>query len=353
MEPGGSTSDQGMTLPEAAAALGVHYMTAYRYVRTGRLPAVRAGVHWEIDPSDVARLSQARRCRAAGAGSRGGRSAGAHQVCGEALGDLGAADAVPGSERPGGGRPGERRSVGKSSGIRGSDAHMVVGEPSASSARDLPSLGAGLQRRLLCGDEAAVWGIVQDLMAWGTEPEGIVVDVLAPAMVAIGDQWATGAISVGKEHRASQVAARVLSRLGPSFSRRGRRRGTVVMGAAAGDRHGLAVSMAVNVARGAGWEVVDLGPDVPAAAFAEAAAGADRLAAVAVGSTVPGAVDAIRDVVAAVETVGSVPVVVGGAGVPSASLAAAMGATAWSGGDARQLIAVLGALVRGGTSSKA
>ena len=33
-----------ITLHEAAARLGVHYMTAYRYVRTGRLPAERDGV---------------------------------------------------------------------------------------------------------------------------------------------------------------------------------------------------------------------------------------------------------------------------------------------------------------------
>ena len=31
-----------ITLQEAADRLGVHYMTAYRYVRTGRMPATRA-----------------------------------------------------------------------------------------------------------------------------------------------------------------------------------------------------------------------------------------------------------------------------------------------------------------------
>ena len=34
---------QSLTLPEVAEKLGVHYMTAYRYVRTGRLPAKRSG----------------------------------------------------------------------------------------------------------------------------------------------------------------------------------------------------------------------------------------------------------------------------------------------------------------------
>lgn len=46
-----------MNLKQAAAALGVHYMTAYRYVRTGRLPARRVGTAWAVDPADVAALA--------------------------------------------------------------------------------------------------------------------------------------------------------------------------------------------------------------------------------------------------------------------------------------------------------
>src|ERR1700721_1699392 len=42
-----------MTLQEVAEGLGVHYMTAYRYVRQGRLPATRLGTEWRIDPPDV------------------------------------------------------------------------------------------------------------------------------------------------------------------------------------------------------------------------------------------------------------------------------------------------------------
>ena len=36
-------TEQTLTLAEAANHLGVHYMTAYRYVRTGQLPARKAG----------------------------------------------------------------------------------------------------------------------------------------------------------------------------------------------------------------------------------------------------------------------------------------------------------------------
>ena len=48
-----------MTLQEVADSLGVHYMTAYRYVRQGRLPATREGAEWRIHPADVEMLRNA------------------------------------------------------------------------------------------------------------------------------------------------------------------------------------------------------------------------------------------------------------------------------------------------------
>ncbi len=40
--------DPSMTLQEAADALGVHYMTAYRYVRLGLLDAQKVGGTWQV-----------------------------------------------------------------------------------------------------------------------------------------------------------------------------------------------------------------------------------------------------------------------------------------------------------------
>jgi excisionase family DNA binding protein len=57
-----SGSDRGFVeridLREAAARLGVHYMTAYRYVRLGRLPAVQEAGRWWLHPADVEALQQ-------------------------------------------------------------------------------------------------------------------------------------------------------------------------------------------------------------------------------------------------------------------------------------------------------
>jgi len=54
-----------ITLHEAAERLGVHYMTAYRYVRTGRLPAERDGVYWMVDAADIEKLRASGRERPA------------------------------------------------------------------------------------------------------------------------------------------------------------------------------------------------------------------------------------------------------------------------------------------------
>jgi excisionase family DNA binding protein len=43
-----------LNIKQVAAVLRVHYMTAYRYVRTGRLPARKVGTGWVVSASDLA-----------------------------------------------------------------------------------------------------------------------------------------------------------------------------------------------------------------------------------------------------------------------------------------------------------
>jgi excisionase family DNA binding protein len=46
-----------VSLTEAAETLGVHYMTAYRYVRTGRLPAEKSGGQWVVEVAELERFA--------------------------------------------------------------------------------------------------------------------------------------------------------------------------------------------------------------------------------------------------------------------------------------------------------
>jgi MerR family transcriptional regulator, light-induced transcriptional regulator len=271
---------QSLTLQHAADALGVHYMTAYRYVRTGRLPAFKTGVEWRVKVEDLAVLK-----------------------------------------------------VGPQTDRRGQRPRRWAVDQTAA--------------RLIAGDEPGVWALVETALTSGAQPAEIHLDLLAPALRSVGDRWASGQLSVAEEHRASVVAQRVVGRLGPMFARRGRRRGTVVIGAPPGEWHALPGAILADELRAARFEVVDLGANTPAVSFAEAARPAVRLVAVLVGATI--AQDrAVGEVIEAVRAAApGTPILVGGAAVADEAAAKALGADGWSGLDARQAVEAVNGLLPG------
>lgn len=261
-----------ITLQEAAARLGVHYMTAYRYVRTGRLAATHDGVRWWVDPADVSGFDR--------------------------------------RSRPG--RSGVRR-------------------------RSRPELRRRLESRLLGGDQAGAWTVVEAALGAGAEATEVLLDLLGPAMESIGTRWEAGELSVGDEHRATVVALRLIGRLGPLFTRPGSRRGTVVVGAPPGELHSVPIAMGADVLRAHGFDVVDLGADAPTEAFTEAAQRSPRPFAVAIGATTGDHDRAIRAVVRSLRGVRpELPVLVGGRAIAGPDHAQRLGAS-FSGGDAGDL----------------
>lgn len=270
----GEAAAEPVSLQEAAGRLGVHYMTAYRYVRTGRLPARREGAFWLVDPLDIERM-------------RGGRE-----------------------------HPGTRQSRGD---------RVIT-----------------LTARMAAGDEAGAWHSIEEALAWGMEPAEVYLDLLVPALRRLGDGWAAGTVTVAQEHRASAVAARIIGRLGPRFARRGRKRGVVIVGAPAGDQHALPSAIVADLLRGEGFEVLDMGANVPPGSFAETAQHATRLAAVVIGVTTPGRESGVRATIRALRAAAvAAPVLVGGAAIRGAGDAARLGADAWTGQDGRSVIAAV------------
>lgn len=268
--------DELLGLQEVADQLGVHYMTVYRYVRTGRLAAVKHGGQWKVPASVVA------------AGLT----------------------AAPQEDRGKRGRPRLRTHQDR------------------------------LLARLLAHDEAGAWAVIEAAMGAGLEPVDVHLGLLAPALRTIGERWATGEISVGDEHRASAVASRLIGRLGPSFARPGRRRGTVLLGGVAGDPHGLPSALVADVLRSAQYEVVELGPDTPVHDFVATARSLDQVLAVCVSFAVGGQDEAVSATVAALREALPVPVFVGGPGCEGEDHARRLGATATA-PDAAALVHLL------------
>ncbi len=113
--------------------------------------------------------------------------------------------------------------------------------------------------------------------------------------------------------------------------RRGRPRGTIAIATAAGEQHGLPLSMATDLLRGTGFDVVDLGCDLPPASFAAAISNLVPLDAVAVTATTGGSEAAVSETIAHVRRARpDVPVYVGGAMITDAAAAAALGADGWA-----------------------
>lgn len=268
-----SSEDSVLGLPEVAERLGVHYMTAYRYVRTGRLPAALENGVWQVEAADLRRFAAQPRA--------------------------------------------SNRKVG---GSRSRAASM-------------------LEDRLLKGDEAGAFAVVESALASWATPGDVLTELVVPAMRDIGVRWRSKEVTIGDEHQAAGVATRIIGRLGPLFAHRGRHRGTVVVGAPAGDRHAIPSAIVADLLREAGFKVVDLGADTPAAAFARAAADADQLLAVGIGSTLPGNSLAVTATASALHrSRPDAPVIVGGAAISSEQLARRVGANLWSGADGRTMV---------------
>jgi excisionase family DNA binding protein len=270
------TGDGLLTLHEAADRLGVHYMTVYRHVRLGMLPARKVGGSWRIDPADVAAV-----------------------------------------QPPGG--PTRRR------------APAAAAAPSvASKPRRRAPWAERLGQRMLAGDGTGSWQVVEAAMASGVEPEDVYVEVLGPALHRIGAAWQRGEIGIEREHLASGVATSIIGRLGPRFRRRGRHRGTVLVAMPVGERHGLGVAMLADILAQAGYEVLNLGTDTPAASLAAAITGRDDLSAIVISVVdVTRLRAAARLVISARRVDPAVPIVAGGFAVPDQATARGIGADAW------------------------
>jgi len=282
-----------LTLQEVARALKVHYMTAYRYVRQGRLRATQVDGQWRVARADLTAF-----------------------------------------------RTASRRSAPRRTTTRRTAPRRTTPPPRSA------DWVSRMEACLLAGDEVGALGVVESALASGHDLYGAYLEVVSPALVRIGERWAQGRLDIFEEHRATGIVTRLIGQVGPRFARRGPRRGTVLIGAPAGEHHGLPIAMTADLVRHEGWRVSDVGADMPAEAFAAAARRTEDLVAVCVGVTMRSSLPAARDTIAAVRReTPDVSCFVGGAAVASEHDALGLGAHRWA-SSPRDLVAALETLAR-------
>jgi MerR family transcriptional regulator, light-induced transcriptional regulator len=191
---------QVLPLREAADLLGVHYQTAYGWVRQGLLRATKAGRSYQVDVADVYALA-------------------AQRACGTPP------------------RPEVRVRNWQPQADRFYDA-IVAGEERLA------------QRRM-------------DRLAAGVPFIEICERVVVPALRRMGDAWAAGEVTIAVEHRASAICERLIASIA-GRQPRGRPHGVAVTATPPGERHGLPALMAAGSLREDHWLVQHLGTDLPA-----------------------------------------------------------------------------------------
>jgi MerR family transcriptional regulator, light-induced transcriptional regulator len=137
-----------MQLREAAEALGVHYQTAYGWVRQGALPARKTPRGYQVRESDVRDLLA-------------------------------------------------RRAAG-------------TGPPPELHVRDWAAQATRLHAALVAGDEAQARHDFGRLAA-GVPLAELCDQVIAPALRRVGTDWATGEVSIAAEHRATAICERLIA----------------------------------------------------------------------------------------------------------------------------------------------
>ncbi|HSL57216.1 MAG TPA: helix-turn-helix domain-containing protein [Acidimicrobiales bacterium] len=140
-------------LADAARIAGVHYQTAYRWVRTGRLPATRVAGQYVVARTDLDALVAAR----------------SHP-------------APPPPPRP----------------------------------TRLARQADRMHEALLTGDEGVARTIARRLTDDGSTVTDLIGQVLVPPLRRIGAAWRAGELDIWVEHRASAIVERILGDLHPN-----------------------------------------------------------------------------------------------------------------------------------------
>jgi methanogenic corrinoid protein MtbC1 len=139
---------------------------------------------------------------------------------------------------------------------------------------EYPSYVQTMKDALLNGDEAKTIEVTKELLSIGIDPVGLIQEVVVPSLTEVGRRFATMEIFL-PELMESGAAGRAASELiETELAKTGtvvEPLGVVVLGTVKGDIHDIGKNITASLFKAHGFKVIDLGKDVSAASFLEAA----------------------------------------------------------------------------------
>jgi len=128
-----------------------------------------------------------------------------------------------------------------------------------------------LRQAVLTGDAGAAVTAARQALEAGHGPVDLVQSAIGPAMSEVGRLYEEGEYYVPELLMAARATKEIFGILRPLLAETGAKpRGRVVLGTVQGDLHDIGKNLVAAMLEGGGFEVVDLGVDVPAARFVAA-----------------------------------------------------------------------------------
>jgi len=171
---------------------------------------------------------------------------------------------------------------------------------------------------ILNGDAAAARQVTEEALAAGVDPQSMVVGQMIPAMDEVGRRFECNDYFVPELLIAARAMKAALDVLRPRLAAHGAKpAGRVAIGTVKGDLHDIGKNLVAAMLEGGGFEIVDLGVDVPAEKVAHTVRSTD-VSIVALSALLTTTMPAMKAVIDALEREGlrrRVKVIIGGAPV--------------------------------------
>lgn len=113
--------------------------------------------------------------------------------------------------------------------------------------------------------------LTKEALEAGVAPQTILDESLIPAMAKVGEKFTEGKIFVPQMLLSAKAMNEAMKHLKAFFLCGDiQRKGVFIVGTVAGDLHDIGKNLVAMMVEGAGWEVIDLGTDVPAEKYISA-----------------------------------------------------------------------------------
>lgn len=114
--------------------------------------------------------------------------------------------------------------------------------------------------------------LTRDALEDGISPSEILEEALIPAMSRVGQKFSRNEIFVPQMLMAAKAMNSSMVHLKPYYlNGQAKRRGVFIIGTVTGDLHDIGKNLVAMMIEGSGWEIIDLGVDVSAEKFMQAA----------------------------------------------------------------------------------